>query len=69
MHIFNQDIEFVEEHRSCSYFDEKHRILGTNTYILVQLNNIKKMLERGWRRFGRMHFVPECKKKKENVFQ
>ncbi len=61
MHILNRDVEFVEEGRECSYFDNKisdirYRYLHTCATSQYQL-----MLERGWRRFGKMHFVPECK--------
>ena len=61
MHIFNQDIEFVEEHRSCSYFDEKTSDIRYKYIYSCSTEQYQKMLERGWRRFGRMHFVPECK--------
>ncbi len=61
MNILNQDIEFLEENRDCSYFDEKlsdirYRYLSSCPTSLYQ-----EFLDRGWRRFGRMHFVPECK--------
>ena len=61
MNILNQDIEFLEENRDCSYFDEKlsdirYRYLSSCSTPLYQ-----ELLDRGWRRFGRMHFVPECK--------
>ncbi len=61
MHILNRDIEFIEENRECSYFDDKisdirYRYLHSCNFSAYQL-----MLERGWRRFGKMHFVPECK--------
>lgn len=61
MHALNQNLEFFEENRTCSYFEEnlsdiRYRYLHTCTTFEYQ-----KMLERGWRRFGKMHFVPECK--------
>jgi leucyl-tRNA---protein transferase len=58
---FNTDIEFLEEEKSCSYFDDKI----SDTRYLVQnncdANTAYGLLSRGWRRFGRMSFVPECK--------
>ncbi len=61
MHILNKDIEFIEENRNCSYFEKeisdiRYRYMQSCSHI-----EYKDMLERGWRRFGRMHFVPECK--------
>lgn len=61
MQSLNQNLEFFEENRTCSYFEEnlsdiRYRYLHTCT-----TSEYQKMLERGWRRFGKMHFVPECK--------
>lgn len=58
----NKNIEeILEENKQCSYFDEK---MSDMRYKYIQ-NCTKeeqyKMLERGWRRFGHMHFIPECK--------
>ena len=60
MHILNRDIEFLEEGRDCSYFDD--RISDIRYKYMYSCSSIQYqgMLERGWRRFGRMHFVPEC---------
>ena len=61
MHILNKDIEFVEENRSCSYFDENISDIRYKYMYSCSEEQYQGMLERGWRRFGRMHFVPECK--------
>jgi len=57
----SQVLEFLEEDKTCSYFDDKlcdirYKYMD-NCSVLEQL----RMLERGWRRFGNMHFIPECK--------
>ncbi|APW66350.1 arginyltransferase [Poseidonibacter parvus] len=60
MHILNKDIEFVEEQRSCSYFEDNISDIRYKYMYSCSPNSYQAMLERGWRRFGRMHFVPEC---------
>jgi arginine-tRNA-protein transferase len=57
----NTDMEFVEEDKKCSYYD--HKISDTRYRIQhnCDANNAFHLLERGWRRFGKMSFVPECK--------
>jgi len=53
--------EFFEENKQCPYFDHK---LSDTRYRFMQncdINTYDKMLERGWRRFGNVHFVPQCK--------
>ena len=56
-----QILEFVEDNKQCSYFDDK--ICDIRYKYMDQCSSKEqlKMLERGWRRFGNMHFVPECK--------
>ena len=61
MHILNHDIEFVEESRECSYFDDEISDIRYRYMYDCSTEEYQKMLERGWRRFGKMHFVPECK--------
>ena len=54
-------LEVLEEDKQCSYFDDK---LSDMRYKYVEnctTTEHANMLERGWRRFGHMHFVPECK--------
>lgn len=67
MQILNQDIEFVEENRSCSYFDDRISDIRYKYIYSCSTTQYQGMLERGWRRFGRMHFVPECKTCKKCV--
>ncbi len=57
----NKIVEFLEERKQCAYFDDK---ISDIRYKYIENCNIKEhanMLEHGWRRFGNMHFVPECK--------
>ena len=61
MHILNKDIEFIEEDRECSYFNDKLSDMRYKYMHSCSTNQYQSMLERGWRRFGKMHFVPECK--------
>ncbi len=61
MHILNKDIEFIEEDRECSYFNDKLSDMRYKYMYSCSTNQYQTMLERGWRRFGKMHFVPECK--------
>lgn len=61
MHILNKDIEFVEEQRECSYFDNEISDIRYRYMFDCSSSQYQEMLERGWRRFGKMHFVPECK--------
>jgi leucyl-tRNA---protein transferase len=60
MHILNRDIEFLEEGRDCSYFEDKISDIRYKYMYACSTIQYQGMLERGWRRFGRMHFVPEC---------
>lgn len=61
MNILNPDIEFLEENRSCSYFEDEVSDIRYRYIHSCSTNQYQNMLERGWRRFGKMHFVPECK--------
>lgn len=61
MFIVNKDVEFLEENRECSYFDDKLSDIRYRYLYNCSSSQYQNMLERGWRRFGRMHFVPECK--------
>ena len=60
MNILNKDIEFVEEQRECSYFDDEISDIRYRYMYSCSTEQYQAMLERGWRRFGKMHFVPEC---------
>ncbi len=61
MNILNRDIEFIEEQRDCSYFDTEISDIRYRYMYDCSTDQYQSMLERGWRRFGKMHFVPECK--------
>lgn len=61
MHILERDIEFVEENRDCSYFDNENSDIRYRYLHNCTKEDYQNMLEHGWRRFGKMHFVPECK--------
>ncbi len=56
-----QVMEFLEEEKSCSYFDDKICDIRYKYMEYCTLEEQYEMLQRGWRRFGNMHFVPECK--------
>ncbi|HIP12004.1 MAG TPA: arginyltransferase [Arcobacter sp.] len=52
--------EILEESKQCAYFDDK---LADTRYKFMKncdATTYHKMLERGWRRFGNVHFRPEC---------
>jgi arginine-tRNA-protein transferase len=59
--MLNTDMEFIEENKTCSYFDTR---ISDTRYKIQQncdANTAFSLLNRGWRRFGNMSFVPECK--------
>jgi arginyl-tRNA--protein-N-Asp/Glu arginylyltransferase len=52
--------EFFEENKQCPYYEDKK---SDTRYRFIQscdIDTYDKMLQRGWRRFGNVHFVPEC---------
>jgi arginine-tRNA-protein transferase len=57
----SKDFSFLEENTICSYFED--RVADMHYRYREECSNLEqyKMLERGWRRFGNMHFVPVCK--------
>jgi len=57
----SQVLEFLEEDKQCSYFDDKISDIRYKYMEHCTDDEQLSMLERGWRRFGNMHFVPECK--------
>ncbi len=61
MHILERDVEFVEENRDCSYFSYEVSDIRYRYVNKCEKADYQNMLEHGWRRFGKMHFVPECK--------
>jgi len=56
-----QVLEFLEEDKVCSYFDDKMCDIRYKYMEHCSADEQLEMLERGWRRFGNMHFVPECR--------
>ncbi|AXH15726.1 arginyltransferase [Malaciobacter mytili] len=60
MQIINEDLEFVEENRECSYFSNEISDMRYRYINKCGIEDYQNMLEHGWRRFGKMHFVPEC---------
>ncbi|MCK5110448.1 MAG: arginyltransferase [Arcobacteraceae bacterium] len=54
-------IEVVEEGKQCPYFDDKSSDMRYKYMDKCTVGEHSQMCERGWRRFGNMHFVPECK--------
>ncbi|WP_419769185.1 MAG: arginyltransferase [Candidatus Marinarcus sp.] len=61
MKIIQEDIEFFEENRECSYFDTEISDIRYKYLNRCSNEQYQNMLEHGWRRFGHMHFVPECR--------
>jgi len=57
----SQVLEFLEEDKTCSYFDDKLCDIRYKYMDNCSVSEQLRMLERGWRRFGNMHFIPECK--------
>ena len=55
-----EDFEFVELARKCSYFDNEISDIRYRYMNYCTKEDYQKRLERGWRRFGKIHFVPEC---------
>lgn len=60
MQLIEDDIEFVEQHRDCSYFEDEISDIRYRYLQTCSTTEYQNMLEHGWRRFGKMHFVPEC---------
>lgn len=60
MFFVHEDMEFVEERRDCSYFDNEISDIRYRYINNCDKKDYINMLEHGWRRFGKMHFVPEC---------
>lgn len=60
MQLIEDDIEFVEQNRDCSYFDNETSDIRYRYLQTCSTAEYQNMLEHGWRRFGKMHFVPEC---------
>jgi arginine-tRNA-protein transferase len=56
-----QTLEFVEENKPCSYFEDRICDIRYRYMDHCSMEEQEAMCERGWRRFGNMHFVPECK--------
>ena len=61
----SQVLEFLEEDKKCSYFDDKICDIRYKYMEHCTSQEQYEMLSRGWRRFGNMHFVPECKECQE----
>lgn len=61
MQLIDDELEFVENNKDCSYFDDEISDIRYRYLKNCTPEDYQNMLEHGWRRFGRMHFVPECK--------
>ncbi|MFA7084508.1 MAG: arginyltransferase [Arcobacteraceae bacterium] len=61
MRIIQENVEFFEENKECSYFDDEISDMRYKYLSQCSQEEYQNMLEHGWRRFGQMHFVPECK--------
>ncbi len=56
-----EEVEFIEENKECSYFENEISDIRYKYMSECSPQEYLNMLEHGWRRFGKMHFVPECK--------
>jgi len=56
-----QCFNYTEENTQCAYYDDKLCDIQYRYMDKCTLQQQQTMLERGWRRFGNMHFVPQCK--------
>jgi arginine-tRNA-protein transferase len=50
----------VEEPRACSYLDDRLASLEHRVMVDVDPEELDRLLERGWRRFGPDYFRPAC---------
>ncbi len=53
--------ELFEENKPCAYIDDTLSDIRYKYMPICDDATHYKMIERGWRRFGYVHFVPECK--------
>ena len=60
MKTIDEVIEFVENDKQCSYFEGERSDIRYKFMQDCNETEYQNMLEHGWRRFGKMHFVPEC---------
>lgn len=51
---------FVAEPRACSYLDGRDATLEYRLMMGVEPDELERLLERGWRRFGLAYFRPAC---------
>ena len=61
MNTTNEQNELLESDKPCAYLEDT---LSDIRYKYIQNCDAKTnyaMIERGWRRFGHIHFTPECK--------
>ena len=56
-----KDIEFIEKNKECAYFTNEVSDIRYKYMEYCNKDEYQNMLEHGWRRFGKMNFVPECK--------
>lgn len=60
MQVIQENVEFIEKNKECSYFENE--VSDIRYKYLSSCDDLEylNMLKHGWRRFGHMHFVPEC---------
>ena len=61
MHKQNIEKEFLEENQQCPYFDDRRSDTMYKFMETCDVSTQNNMLQRGWRRFGKVQFVPLCK--------
>ena len=60
MNNLKKEIEFVDYKRECSYFNNELSDIIYKYMDKCTMKEYQNMLVHGWRRFGKMHFAPEC---------
>ena len=54
------ELEFMGSESSCSYLDGRSSLMRYRIAMSLTGQRYESLLERGWRRFGRTMFRPEC---------
>lgn len=67
MKDFENSLEFVESNQKCSYYDNEISKIRYRYIKECSSSEDESLVQRGWRRFGKLHFVPECEKCKKCV--
>ena len=61
MYRDTQSLNYKEENTDCAYYSDRLCDMQYRYIKNCSLSEQQSMLERGWRRFGDIHFTPHCK--------